>query len=131
MSSKLQILQANCHNSFSNTKYLLGLAKWDIILVQEPTLVDKIPRVNGYYSLWEPNSRVVTYISKRFDISEWTLEYSSRHHQIVKLNTSLGPLYFHNIYNRQAELELVELLRGKELEGEHAFIGDFNLHHPR
>ena len=132
---KLRILQINIRRSSQSIKQILCQDNWDLILVQEPSKDKDYKTVNNinYYTIYQPNkdSRVATYIRKSVLLAEWTIVLDTKYIQIIELSTNIEPVQIHNIYNKEAKLELEELLISLENKGEHLLIGDFNLYHPR
>ena len=69
------------------------------------------------------------YVHKKYSLSEWSHQITSNQKILISLQTTIGTIHLHNVYNWDARLTVEELLEGIKEPGEHVLVGDFNLHH--
>jgi exonuclease III len=150
----LKILQYNVNKSRNKVLASLlrdpNIQEFDIIAIQEPwrnpyDWAAYNPRETGFHLVdkREKTARVCTLVNKRISVTSWTEQHHSGDWQTISLRLAdeTQPNHIvniHNVYNPPPESHattapsetLQALRRIAEIPGEHAIVGDFNLHHP-
>ena len=130
----LSILQTNVRKSQATHRQLLDDSQKDILAIQEPYTNPSNGRTvthPKYHTVVgeDKDKRVVFYVHKKYSLSEWSHRIISNQKILISLQTTIGTVHLHNVYNWDARLTVEELLEGIKEPREHVLVGDFNLYH--
>lgn len=153
--NKLRILQANCWKSREQvTMHLFSekaLHEFEILAIQEPSINLHSEEMTTYsqalggrfHILLKPTPsdrgreeapRVCFFLNRQINPQSWSIRYHTRDLSTLSIDTDIGRIHVHNIYNPgpiTGESTLGALRAAiQSLRGEHVVVGDFNLHHP-
>jgi hypothetical protein len=73
--------------------------------------------------------RICFYVRKDLALQHWSCKVHNLHMATLSIQTEAGLTHIHNIYNPHKIIHIADFEFLFDLDGEHVFVGDWNLHH--